>query len=224
MLSSLRHIQNRRMALQKSIDIDREFKMWEETCVPSYCHRNFAAAYVSWMRLFAAARLAEECVPVVRRVLDFGASVGELSHILKSSVQYNFVEQDDVAASFLMKQNPSAQRQTLQEARSEAYDVVFAIDSLEHNLNFPELLGSLAGLVGQQGVLILSGPTENRLYKLGRRIAGFEGDYHFTSIYEIEAAAANYLERIKTKTIPMGVPLFRISAWKHRGAAVEVQG
>lgn len=224
MISKLKHIQERRKALREAIDIDRNFKLWEETCVPSYCHNNFVAAYVSWMRLFAAAKLAEESVPVLHRVLDFGASVGELSHILGSGVQYHFVEQDETAASFLVKQNPTAQRQMLQEIRSQTYDVVFAIDSLEHNPNFTELLGSLTGLVGQQGILILSGPTENKLYKLGRMIAGFEGDYHFTTIYEIEAAAAAHLERIRTKTIPIGVPLFRITAWKHRGAAVSAAG
>jgi 2-polyprenyl-3-methyl-5-hydroxy-6-metoxy-1,4-benzoquinol methylase len=206
---------HRRDVLRRSINIEKAFEQWAETCVPSYCHPNPAAAYVSWMRIFAASEIARECMPAkLGRVLDFGASVGELSHLLGDADRYEFIEQDDTASSFLMKQNPDAVRQTLQDAPRDAYDAVFAIDSLEHNENFAELLGELAQLIVPGGVLVLSGPTENALYKLGRRIAGFEGDYHFTTIYDIEKAASEHLEPVRTRVLPIGIPLFRITAWR----------
>jgi len=216
MLSKLKHMRTRRKVLRDEIDIVKSFKQWEETCVPSYCHNNLAAAYVSWIRLFTAAELARSCVPDLKRVVDFGSSVGELGHIIGSDVQYDFIEQDDLAASVLTRNNASAERHTLEGAERGGYDAVFAIDSLEHNTNFAELLEELSGLLSPNGVLVLSGPTENWLYRLGRRIAGFAGDYHFTTIYEIEDAAANHLQRVKLRSVPMGVPLFRITAWKRR--------
>ena len=167
------------------------------------------------MRIFAASELARECMPEgLGRVLDFGASVGELSHLLHDAGSYEFIEKDDAASRFLTAQNPAAVRQTLPGAPRDTYDAVFAIDSLEHNKNYAELLGELAELVTPGGVLVLSGPTENALYKLGRRIAGFEGDYHFTTIYDIEKAAARHLEPVCRRTLPMGLPLFRITAWR----------
>lgn len=217
MIGTLSHIRQRRQELRRSIDVRGAFEQWEESCVPSYVHSNPLAAYVSWQRLFVAARLANQLVPHPARVLDFGSSVGELSHILSYEGDYEFVELDDASANFLTKQNSRARRLTLDEAPESTYDLVFAIDSLEHNEEYAELLGELAKRLAPGGVLILSGPTENRMYRLGRRIAGFEGHYHHTTIYDIERAAEPGLERMACRTVPFGVPLFRITAWKKRG-------
>ena len=214
LIARLRHVQQRRGVLRAAIDLDQAFEKWEETCVPSYCHSNPAAAYVSWLRLFKAVDLVRETAPDMCRALDFGASVGEHGHLLDSGVTYEFIEQDDAAASFLSNQIPSAVRRTLEDAPKESYDAVFAIDALEHNDNFAELVGELSRLLKPGGVFIISGPTENSLYRLGRRIAGFQGDYHVTTIYKIEAAAEQHMERVGLSTVPFGAPLFRVSAWR----------
>ncbi|GAA0782505.1 methyltransferase domain-containing protein [Roseibium denhamense] len=219
MLSKIKHISTRRKVLRDQIDVVKSFKQWEETCVPSYCHNNLAAAYVSWIRLFTAVEVARACVPDLKRIVDFGASVGELSHIIGADVQYDFIEQDELAASMLTRNKPDAVRRTLEDAAPGGYDAVFAIDSLEHNTNFEELLKALSKLLAPNGVLVLSGPTENELYRFGRKLAGFEGDYHVTTIYEIEAAADKHLQRTKLRRVPLGVPLFRITAWKHRSSS-----
>ena len=215
MNSMLEHIRNRRRELRRSIDVENAFEQWEESCVPSYVHPNFLAAYVSWKRLFVAARLANKLRPKLHRVLDFGSSVGELSHILNYDGEYEFVESDDASANFLLSQNSRARRLTLDQASLGTYDVVFAIDSLEHNEDFGPLVAELARRLAPTGTLILSGPTENALYRLGRRIAGFGGHYHHTTIYEIEREAGRRLELIAQRTVPFGVPLFRVTAWQH---------
>ena len=103
----------------------------------------------------------------------------------------------------------------MSDAPIGAYDIVFAIDSLEHNDNFGELLGELTERLAPNGIFVLSGPSENYLYRLGRRVAGFEGHYHHTTIYDIEREARRKLRMIASRTVPFGIPLFRISAWKH---------
>jgi 2-polyprenyl-3-methyl-5-hydroxy-6-metoxy-1,4-benzoquinol methylase len=148
-------------------------------------------------------------------VLDFGSSVGELSHILRYDGEYEFVELDDASADYLRSQNERAKRVDLSETSTGSYDAVFAIDSLEHNTNYAELLAELAKRVAPEGILVLSGPTENFLYRLGRRIAGFEGDYHHTTIADIEHGARRKLRLIASRTVPFGIPLFRVTAWKH---------
>lgn len=216
MIGTLSHIRQRRSALRRSIDVKGAFEEWEESCVPSYVHPNPLAAYVSWQRLFVAARLANQLAPHPVRVLDFGSSVGELSHILHYDGDYEFVEMDDASANFLTRQNSRARRLTLEEAPEGTYDLVFAIDSLEHNEEYAELLNELAKRLAPGGFLVLSGPTENKLYRFGRKVAGFEGHYHHTTIFDIERAAQPTLERIACRTVPFGVPLFRITAWKRR--------
>ncbi len=214
-MKTIRHTLNRRRLLRESIDVDGAFEQWEESCVPSYLHPNPLAAYVSWKRLFVAANLSRQLVGRPNRVLDFGSSVGELSHILDYSGAYEFVETDDASATFLLAQNSRARRLELKDAPRASFDAIFAIDSLEHNENFAELLGELAERLTPNGVLLLSGPTENALYRLGRKIAGFEGDYHVTTIFDIERAAAQLLKPVAIRTVPFGIPLFRISAWRH---------
>ncbi len=161
-------------------------------------------------------RTARRHLPVAGRALDFGSSVGELGRLLAdqcSKVGYEFIEQEELAAEFLRENLPEAVRRTLETAPDGAYDWVFAIDSLEHNDNFAELLGRLGKKLSPKGLLILSGPTENRLYRLGRAIAGFDSHYHKTTIYEIEKAAANFLVRKDVAAIMPGAPLFRLTVW-----------
>ncbi len=62
---------------------------------------------------------------------------------------------------------------------------------------------------------MVSGPTENVLYKAGRLLAGFSGEYHVTNIYDIEGKFREMgLEREALKVLYPPVPLFRISRWK----------
>jgi hypothetical protein len=64
-------------------------------------------------------------------------------------------------------------------------------------------------------VFILSGPTENSLYRLGRRAARFAGDYHKTTIHDIEQLVeARRFVRLSRSRVPLGVPLFHVSAWR----------
>jgi 2-polyprenyl-3-methyl-5-hydroxy-6-metoxy-1,4-benzoquinol methylase len=217
------HIRRRRNELRRSIDVHSSFEQWEESCVPSYLHPNPLAAYVSWRRLFVAARLANRLIAGPRRVLDFGSSVGELSHILRYAGTYDFIEADDAPAAYLLSQNKQARRIILEDVPHGEYDAIFAIDSLEHNENYGELLAELAKRLSPEGILILSGPTENSLYRMGRRIAGFHGHYHHTTIFDIEREAEKNLTLVAKRTVPFGIPLFRVTVWKPPAADYDDQ-
>jgi 2-polyprenyl-3-methyl-5-hydroxy-6-metoxy-1,4-benzoquinol methylase len=213
-MTSLAHVAQRRKVLGEAIKYRSNFELWEESCVPSYCHPNWLAAFISWQRLYTAAKLARTMRPGATRVLDFGSSVGELGHLLPKSARYEFIESHEPAAGFLREQLPESRRTTLEDAPAAAYDQIFAIDSLEHNENYRELLETLVTKLAPGGVLILSGPTENFLYRLGRRVAGFEGHYHETNIHAIERAAAVLLKRKAARSIFPGITFFRVTAWE----------
>lgn len=208
-------IKHRRSVLRQHFDVVREFEALEESCVPSYVHANPAAAAVSWMRLAAAAKLYRQKAPS-GPILDFGAATGEIHHLLKPvPTDYHFIEGSPVLAAALTAFLPHAVQET--EIAAGAYATIFALDSLEHNDDYAEILGRLAEGLAPGGVLILSGPTESWLYRLGRRIAGFSGHYHKTTIYDIEAAAERVLKPVARKSLPLpGLSLFRISAWTKR--------
>jgi 2-polyprenyl-3-methyl-5-hydroxy-6-metoxy-1,4-benzoquinol methylase len=100
----------------------------------------------------------------------------------------------------------------LEEFAAASFDVILALDVLEHVRDLPGTVHHLVRLLRPGGQLIVSGPTENVAYRLGRKFAGSEysGDYHVRDIYQIRAA----LERIATvrtlATLYYPVPLFQI--------------
>lgn len=205
----------RRAILRRRFDVSREFDALEESCVPSYLHANPAAAAIAWMRLASAARLYGRYAPK-GPVLDFGAATGEIYHMISTNgpIDYHFVEANDLLAATLQSQIPNAVRETA--AAPATYGTIFALDSLEHNSDYAPLLAGLADALHPAGVLILSGPTESRLYRLGRRIAGFSGHYHKTNIFDIERAAESLLGPPRaTKQLPFpGLALFRVTVWR----------
>jgi len=203
----------RRRDLSHRFDVKRAFEQLEETCVPSYLHGNPAAASVAWLRLMAAAALHDRHAPT-GPILDFGAATGELYHLLGAPADYSFIEEDEFVASVLPEFAQDAIRETLDGAPDQKYAAVFALDSLEHNENVAELVDRLMKTLMPGGVFILSGPTENALYRLGRRIAGFDGHYHHTTIIDIERIVAERMVRVDRRVIPFGVPLFQVSAWR----------
>lgn len=214
-MNAVRHVLRRRAALARHFDIRHEFARVEESCVPSYLHRNPLAAGVAWWRLFAAVRLFRR-LGSPGPVLDFGAATGELGQLLGSGGAYEFVEADDAMAQALASMAPAAVRRRLETLPPGHYGTVFALDSLEHNKDVPALVDALIACLRPGGLLIVSGPTENNLYRLGRRIAGFHGHYHHTNIHDIERVIAARLVNLARRTVPAGLPLFSVTAWGER--------
>ena len=209
-------INTRRSLLKNHFDIERQFEQIEESCIPSYAHANLAAAGISWWRLAGAAKAYQQHRPE-GPILDFGAASGELFHVLQPDELYHFVELNDKLSEALICFNPEAIRQTQDSLSPSKYGAVFALDSLEHNHNIPELLEHIHKTLREDGLLILSGPTENWIYRLGRRLAGFSGHYHTTNIGDIETMSEALFSKVEQQTIPFPMAaLFSITVWKRR--------
>jgi SAM-dependent methyltransferase len=217
-MDPIRLIRTRRAELRRRLAVSHTFEELEESCVPSYLHRNLAAAGVAWLRLLTAAQMYRRFAPP-GPVLDFGAATGEIFHLLERRPPYSFCELNDVLAQALVEMNPAATRLRLEALPPAAFSAVFALDSLEHNEDVAPLLDALGATLQPQGVLILSGPTENRLYRLGRRLAGFSGHYHKTNIHHLEELAAARLRLVHRTRVPFGAPLFSVSVWGRMDAA-----
>ena len=64
-------------------------------------------------------------------------------------------------------------------------DYVVATDVLEHVPDLGSCIATFARLLRPAGLLVMSGPTETALYRLGRLLAGFAGKehYHHTDVF-----------------------------------------
>ncbi|WP_324808339.1 class I SAM-dependent methyltransferase [Sphingomonas sp. LY29] len=207
-----RSIAARRAVLRSHFDVRRQFEEIEESCIPSYVHANRLAAWVAWQRNKKAGELYRRYAPV-GPILDFGAATGEVGHLIPKRGPYLIIEQDEALAR-ACEQWQQATRTSLEKAQAGSFAAIFALDSLEHNEDIPAIVAKLVPLLRSDGVLILSGPTESALYRLGRKIAGFSGHYHHSTIYDIERIVSGHLSLVKARKVPFAPALFRVTVWR----------
>ena len=94
-----------------------------------------------------------------------------------------------------------------------------ALDVLEHISPLTAYVDAFERLLAPEGVLIVSGPTESLLYRLGRRLAGreFTGHYHVSDIYDV---AESLRERFEVRTVARVMwpaTLFEVLSCRKRG-------
>ena len=139
LFDALRHISVRRDKLRSHFDVEREFTQLEESCIPSYLHSNIVAAGIAWWRLFSCALILRE-IPQNGPILDFGSATGEIFHLLRLEHTYYFVEENQKLANVLKRFIPKAKQIFLEQLPKNEFATILALDSLEHNEDFAELL------------------------------------------------------------------------------------
>lgn len=164
--------------------------------IPSYLHRNPALRWMAWRRLEvvvdALNRLAPRPVPGSLAV-DFGCGSGVL--FKDGLARFERVVGVDLvldAARLLVKELGLSGVELCTPAETESLiqpgtvDVIIAAEVLEHVDDLPPTLRQFKSWLKPQGRLLVSLPTENALYRLGRRLAGFSGHYHHSNAESID--------------------------------------
>jgi 2-polyprenyl-3-methyl-5-hydroxy-6-metoxy-1,4-benzoquinol methylase len=212
---------NTRIAIRKVLS-ESEFGRLDEAAFPAYSHPNPFINWLFWQRLRKTIDYIERAAPY-QRVLDFGCGSGVLFPFL-SSIAGNVIALDiDLIPFERMKAHidfpPNIEVHDtrsfpLNQLPAASFDIITALDVLEHVDDLSTTLTSLLRLLKPGGRLIVSGPTENIFYKLGRGVAGREytGDYHERGIAEIkhQFAVLARIEQIAVLYWP--IPLFDLFA------------
>lgn len=178
----------------------------DEAALPAYAHKNPVIDHIFWRRVEVA--YDHTLDSKAKRVLDFGCGTGLLSYALASeglSVfaidlhfgplnlvkgKIDFLSGIEFVEADLMKH----------ELPLHSFDTIIALDVLEHIENLDDYIKRFKELLKPGGQIIVSGPTENFLYKLGRKMAGekFTGDYHVSNIHTIRK---QFEKQMKVRTI-----------------------
>jgi 2-polyprenyl-3-methyl-5-hydroxy-6-metoxy-1,4-benzoquinol methylase len=198
----------REMAAQLSAD-DRD-----EMAIPSFLHKNPALRWMAWRRIEVVARLIEADCPRGGTVLDFGCGTGVLfeASATRADRIYGVDLVLDAARLWVLKRGlhqvtlvPAADVGTIPDA---SVDLIVAAEVLEHIDDPTETLAFFRRVLKPGGALLVSLPTENRAYRLGRRLAGFSGHYHDHDAWHIDAniQRSGFARRL-AKTIPGPGPL-----------------
>ena len=196
----------------------------DEAAFPAYSHRNPIISWLFWQRLHKVIDYIQRPAHY-RQVLDFGCGSGVmLPFLAQISLEVIATDVDLLPLEEVQKHIPLASNVKVKDTSKSrivdlppnSFDLIIALDVLEHVKDLPRTLSELLVLLKADGRLIVSGPTENILYRLGRKVAGpeYSGAYHERGIAEIknELIAKAEIEPIAVLYWP--IPLFEIFSAK----------
>lgn len=212
-------------ALQRMKDIRDDFLDGEldEQAIPAYLDGNVLSRQIFISRLIIAMHMVNG-TKQKRQCLDFGCGSGILLPWLTERFDHvHGVDLDLRFARLFCGENAKLTLSTAPTAdmAPKSLDLILALDVLEHMHEPAETICELAELLRPEGLMIISGPTENWIYRMGRRIVGFDGHYHHTNIYDIGDAAGRLLHlKRKVRVLPL-LPLFEILCLASRPQVCE---
>lgn len=188
-----------------------------EAAFPAYAHPNPFIDWIFWRRLYVVAENIAKYGPY-RRALDFGCGSGILLLLLAKHCEVVIGNDINMQPFLLMSryvefpENVAFSSERLSEYPKESFDIITALDVLEHVSELEETLDWLLYILKPGGKLFISGPTESFFYRIGRNLAGkeFSGDYHERGVKDIliMSQKKGYCKVIST--IPWFMPLFLI--------------
>lgn len=188
-----------------------------EAAIPAYAHGNPLVSTIFWGRLHKALALIP---PGAKTLLDFGCGTGVAScAAAMAGLDVTAIDLDPRPFRIVNDHIGFPENITFIQASDDfflshekQYDAILALDVFEHIENLEALLPLLQKRLKDNGALIVSLPTENRLYKLGRRLAGkkFTGAYHVSSASPIETLLRKNMHVQNAINHPIILNLFRI--------------
>ncbi len=189
----------------------------DEMAIPSYLHGNPLIRWLMWRRYEAIAQYLDDVDG--NAALEFGCGLGLFLPELNARFDRVFATDlfPDYARTLSERRGLTTRFVANVGAVPDAsLDVLVAADVLEHIRDLPAYLAEFALKLKPGGRLIISGPTENYLYRLGRIIAGFggKGDYHHTNIDRLIAdITQGGFKPLRTRRLPFRVApaLFKIA-------------
>jgi SAM-dependent methyltransferase len=189
-----------------------------EMAIPSYLHSNPALRWMAWRRLEVVVDTLSRLAPSKGNgsvALDFGCGSGVLFR--DALARYDRVIGVDLvltAAKALLAET-NLQNVTLHTPAEAdvavapgSIDTLIAAEVLEHVDDLPPTLTRFKSWLKPNGRLLVSLPTENALYRLGRRLAGFSGHYHHSNAASIDEKIRGFgFRRHMLSHIPAPGPL-----------------
>ena len=191
-----------------------------------YAHPNPLARWIFWQRLAVGLRTLQAHAPRDADVLDFGGGSGAFLPSLAAAFRHVAVLDRDLADARRVAAHYGLANVDLQEADvtttppARQYDVVTAMDVLEHFLEPDVPRRYLDACLKPGGLLLVSLPTENWLYRLGRLVVRKQkpaDHYHPAEAlirYYREAGYALLAHRYVPRLAGFALPLFSIALFR----------
>lgn len=188
----------------------------DEMAIPSYLHSNPMIRWLMWERYrqieaFLTKRTADS-------VFEFGCGLGLFLPTLAVNVKTVYANDlfPHYAKELCRRKGLNVQFvDHLDQIEENSLDAIVAADVLEHVDDPSEFARKFHRFLKKDGRLLVSGPTETPLYKLGRLVAGFgdKAHYHHTTIIDLARVIgeAGFVSEASAQLpFPIGPSLFRV--------------
>jgi 2-polyprenyl-3-methyl-5-hydroxy-6-metoxy-1,4-benzoquinol methylase len=195
-------------------------KIFYESAFPAYSNANPLINYLFWQRIRIAINYIERNGPY-ELALDFGCGSGVMLPFLAGISRKVIAVDIDLSPIEQIKSYTTfPDNIEFQDAGdifsnrfpNESFNIVIALDVLEHVDDLDKTIRQIRSLLKPGGRLVVSAPTENIFYKIGRRIAGtdYTGEFHERGSREIKQTLSSIMKVKQVATLYYPVPLFEI--------------
>lgn len=191
----------------------------DKMAVPTYLHKNPLIQWLVGRRLQYVVKLAK--LSGQESVLDFGCGIGVLLPTLCAAAKE--VHATDLFPQVAQELVNNRRLQVTFHSSSQldksipdkCLDLIIAVESMEHLSEPLEYLQIFKDKLKQRGRLIVSGPTENIIYTIGRLVAGFgrKREYHYLNAEDLDKLITDSgFERLRCLPLPFSLPpyLFKV--------------
>ncbi len=194
-----------------------EHGRFDKQGLPAYTNPNFLMRWLFWQRIRKTIQYVEE-ISLLNCVLDFGCGLGVMLPYLNSKGKLILALDVDTSLAKEIGGNErwgnvmfTENLPSLINKYEGRIDLILALDVLEHVVDLDGVLLAFKSLLSPSGRVLVSGPTENLLYKLGRKLAGYSGEYHKTDIFQILRNMKRLFVVKRIATILPPLPFFIIA-------------
>lgn len=167
---------------------------FDEASLPLYLHKNFLVRKIFIDRFKAAYKMTSF---KNKGILDYGCGSGIFLEAISQEIKQGIgIDVDiDIAKKIITSKNIVLNQINHENEiiKFSNIDIITSFDVLEHIIDLDPLLKIFAEVISPKGTLIVSGPTENFLHKLARKIAriGIIGNQlgsieHVRNIYDVK--------------------------------------
>lgn len=201
-----------------------------------YTHKNPLVRWVFWKRLEAMLKLASPA----ERVLEFGAGSGVFVPSLSKNFKEVYLEDLKIDSLNYIKEKYDLKNLIIRKSKGgtnendmsmtkgniklrypeEFFDIIFVGDVLEHFHDSMPLQQEFKRILKMGGCLIVSGPTENFIYKVSRRLIFWYWEKkqdHFSNIKQIMNLSEKIFSLEEVNVVPSSlIPGFKIYRVKKR--------
>jgi len=197
-----------------------------------YVHPLALARDIFWQRLEYAFKYIEKYTNINDNILDFGGGSGVFARTLSTYFnEVSIIDLDTQDAVSIKKyfelDNLNIITEDINTFTSiEKFNVIVATDVLEHFKDLGQPLNFFNKFLLKDGFLLVTLPTENKLYEFGRLIINKSkpSDHYHTSEEVLDFFINNRFKLIEKKFLPryiVPIPLFEVAILQFKGNSYE---